>query len=410
MRCIECGREYPLEAISICKYCWGPLEVKYDYTIIKDVFSKEKLSKRAFNLWRYFEFLPLENKESTANLHDGGTPLQRCKRLGEIIGLKNLYVKNDTLNPTGSFKDRPASVGVSKCIEFGIDVVGCASTGNLAGAVAAHAAVAGLKCFILVPETIESDKIVQTSLFGATLVGVRGTYDDANRLGILAAENGWGLVNINIRPYYIEGSKTIIFETCEQLGWQAPNRVVIPLGSGALLCAVHRGLQELYTTGILSENSTRLTGSQPIGCAPIVNGYKTGEVAPIEVPQTIVKSLAIGNPASGALAISKIRETNGTADAPTDEEILQAETLLAKKEGIFAEPAGATTLATVIRLIDAGEIDKDETVVCLVTGSGFKALKTANKLITRPKIIDPTPFELQKVIEEIKPKEVVTYA
>jgi len=410
LRCIECGKEFPLEAISVCKYCWGPLEVKYDYEVIKDIFSKEKLSNRVFSLWRYFEFLPLENKYSTANLHDGGTPLHRCRRLSETIGLKNLYVKNDTLNPTGSFKDRPASVGVSKCIEFGIDVVGCASTGNLAGAVAAHAAVAGLKCFILVPETIESDKIVQTSLFGATLIGVRGTYDDANRLGILAAENGWGLVNINIRPYYIEGSKTIIFETCEQLGWQAPNRVVVPLGSGALLCAVHRGLQELHTTGLLSENSTRLTGSQPIGCAPIVNGYKTGEVDPIEVPQTIVKSLAIGNPASGALAISKIRETHGTADAPTDEEILQAETLLAKKEGIFAEPAGATTLATVIRLIDAGEIDKDEIVVCLVTGSGFKALKTANKLITQPKIIDPTPFELQKVIEEIKPKEVVTYA
>jgi len=411
LRCLECGKEYPLEPISICKNCWGPLEVKYNYSIIKDLFSKEKASKRAFSLWRYFEFLPLENKDSTANLHDGGTPLHRCRRLGETIGLKNLYVKNDTLNPTGSFKDRPASVGVSKCIEFGIDVVGCASTGNLAGAVAAHAAVAGLKSFILIPETIEYDKIIQTSLYGAKLISVRGTYDDANRLGILAAENfGWGLVNINIRPYYTEGSKTIIFETCEQLGWHSPDRVVIPLGSGALLCSVYKGLQELQITGLIHENSTKITGSQPRGCSPIVTGYNTGEIQPVETPETVVKSLAIGNPASGNRAISKIRETQGTADAPTDEEILQAEALLAKKEGIFAEPAGATTLATVIRLVETGEIDKDEKIVCLVTGSGFKALRTANNLIKKPKIIDPSLIELQEAIEETKLKEVSIYA
>lgn len=411
LRCLECGEEYPLEPVSICKNCWGPLEVKYNYATVKDLFSKEKVSKRAFSLWRYFEFLPLENKDSIANLHDGGTPLHWCRRLGETIGLKNLYVKNDTLNPTGSFKDRPASVGVSKCIEFGIAVVGCASTGNLAGAVAAHAAVAGLQSFILIPETIEHDKIVQTSLYGAGLISVRGTYDDANRLGILAAENfGWGLVNINIRPYYTEGSKTIIFETCEQLGWHSPDRVVIPLGSGALLCSVYKGLQELQITGLIHENSTKITGSQPRGCSPIVTGYNTGEIQPVETPETVVKSLAIGNPASGNRAISKIRETQGTADAPTDEEILQAEALLAKKEGIFAEPAGATTLATVIRLVETGEIDKDEKIVCLVTGSGFKALRTANNLIKKPKIIDPSLIELQEAIEETKLKEVSIYA
>ena len=392
LECPECGIKYPLELLTICKECWRPLKVKYDYEVIKDTFSKDTLTNRPFNHWRYLELLPIINPANIVSLDDGGTPLQHCKNLGAKLGLKELYVKNDTINPTLSFKDRPASVGISKCLEFGIRTVGCASTGNLAASIAAHAAKAEIPCYIFVPATIEISKITQTVIHGANILGIEGTYDDANRLGVLAAETfRWGLVNINVRPYYTEGSKTIAFETCEQLNWKPPDNIIIPMGSGALLCSVFKALNELNTIGFTTPVDTRISGAQPAGCAPIVTSYNTNsDIFPIETPHTIAKSLAIGNPASGYEAIDIINSTKGSANAPTDSEIIDAIKLLAKTEGIYAEPAGGTTLAALINLVQQGEISYDESVVVLITGNGFKAHQTITDSIPKISVIKPT--------------------
>ena len=397
LKCPECGATYPLELRAICKECWSPLKVKYDFEVVKEQISKEDLRTRIFNHWRYIELLPLTDATSIMSLNDGGTPLQRCENLGAELGLRELYVKNDTINPTLSFKDRPASVGVSKCLELGIHTVGCASTGNLAAATAAHAAKAGVPCYIFVPSTIESSKITQTAIHGANIIGIEGTYDEANRLGVLAAETfNWGLLNINVRPYYTEGSKTIAFEVCEQLDWSPPDNFIIPMGSGALLCSVYRALCELDTIGFTEPNGTRISGAQPAGCAPIVTSRNTkSDIFPIEKPLTIAKSLAIGNPASGYEAINIINSTKGSAAAPTDSEITDAIKLLAKKEGIYTEPAGGVTLAGLIKLVEQGEIAKDESVVVLITGNGFKAHQTITNLISEIPIIKPTIEDLK---------------
>lgn len=409
LKCPECGIVYPLEAISICKECWSPLKVQYDYEIIKDSFSCATLKNRPFNHWRYFELLPIRNPTNIISLNDGGTPLLRCKNLGAKLGLKELYVKNDTINPTLSFKDRPASVGISKCFELGIKTVGCASTGNLAAATAAHAAKAGIPCYIFVPSTIETSKITQTAIHGATIIGIQGTYDDANRLGVLAAEVfKWGLLNINIRPYYTEGSKTIAFETCEQLSWTAPDNIIIPMGSGALLCSVAKALDELSRIAFIESKNTRFFGAQPHGCSPIVSALRNkSDILPIEHPDTIAKSLAIGNPASGYEAINIINSTDGRVSAPTDLEITNAIKILAKNEGIYAEPAGGVTLAAFLNLVEQGDIDKDESVVVLITGNGFKAHETITSLISDIPVIQPTLDALKSYTHT---KEAVLYA
>ncbi|NVM02022.1 MAG: threonine synthase [Candidatus Helarchaeota archaeon] len=409
LECPECGIIYPQELTPICKECWGPLKVKYDYEIIKNKISKEKLNNRAFNQWRYIELLPIEDSTKIISLNDGGTPLLRCKNLGNELGLKELYVKNDTINPTLSFKDRPASVGISKCNELGINTVGCASTGNLAASTAAHAAIAGFLCYIFVPANIEYSKITQTAIHGVNIIGVKGTYDAANRLGILVTEVfKWGLLNINVRPYYTEGSKTIAFETCEQLNWESPDNIIVPMGSGALLCSVYRALTELQKIGFIKNNNTQISGAQPSGCSPIVTSKNTkSDIFPIENPDTLAKSLAIGNPASGYEAINVINSTNGSANAPTDSEITDAIKLLAKREGIYAEPAGAITLAALINLVRSGEISKDESVVLLVTGNGFKAHQTVTNLIPQIPIIEPTLDALEKYT---KKKEAIVVA
>lgn len=392
LECPECGITYPLELLTICKECWSPLKVKYDYEVIKDELSKELLKQREFTHWRYLELLPISDPAHIVSLNDGGTPLYHCKNLGRKLGLKELHIKNDTINPTLSFKDRPASVGISKCLELGVNTVGCASTGNLAAATAAHAAKAGIPCYIFVPSTIEYSKITQTVVHGANIIGIEGTYDDANRLGVLAAETfRWGLLNINVRPYYTEGSKTIAFETCEQLNWTPPDNIIIPMGSGALLCSVYRALKELNTIGFIPTPNTRISGAQPAGCAPIVTSHNTkSDIFPIETPHTIAKSLAIGNPASGYEAIDIINSTNGGANAPTDTEIIDAIKLLAKTEGIYTEPAGGVTLAGLINLLQNGEISNDESVVVLITGNGFKAHQTITDTIPKIPIIKPT--------------------
>ncbi|MHA1264920.1 MAG: threonine synthase [Candidatus Helarchaeota archaeon] len=409
LECPECGKLYPLGTKYICSECWSALKVKYDYEVIKESFTKQILEKRFFDHWRYFELLPLKDPTRIVSLNDGGTPLLRCDNLASELGLRELYVKNDTINPTLSFKDRPASVGISKCLELGIKTVGCASTGNLAAATAAHAAKARLPCYILVPSTIEISKITQTAVHGAQLVGIEGTYDDANRLGVLACENfGWGLLNINIRPYYTEGSKTLAFETCEQLNWSPPDNIIVPMGSGALLCSTYRALKELNTIGFIDSIRTRISGAQPAGCAPIVKSFHANsEIIPIETPQTIANSLAIGNPASGYEALDIIHNTNGSTNAPTDPEILSAIKLLAKTEGIYTEPAGGVTVAAFINLVQQGIISKDESTVLLITGNGFKAHQTITQILPQIQVIKPTLEDLKNLTTK---KEAILFA
>ncbi len=402
MECPECGSLIEEAPLAVCNECWGPLQVKQDYETVKDSLKKREIKNREQSLWRYLELLPIKESRFIVNLGDGWTPLTRCQRLERELGVKELYIKNDALNPTGSFKDRPASVGVSKALEFGFNVVGCASTGNLAAATAAHAAKAGVKSFVLIPGNIEPNKVVQSAAYGAKILQVEGTYDAANRLGILASEIfNWALLNINLRPFYVEGSKTLAYEICEQLDWNTPDRVIIPMGSGALLNSFYRGLADLEKIDFIDNSKdVKITGAQPKGCSPIVDAFHTNNrISPVKEPKTICKSLAIGEPASGKQAIKVIRETGGYADAPSDEEIIEAEKILASREGIFAEPAGAITLATLIRLIDNGVVEGDEKIVLLVTGSGFKSLEAAQKTVGKPVKIPANIDALREAVE-----------
>lgn len=375
LKCRECGKEYPPIKIHACEDCFGPLEVVYNLDSIK--VNKHIIKKRDRTLWRYHELLPIEDKAKIVDLRAGFTPLQECRRLAETLGVRKLCIKNDTVNPTGSFKDRPATVAVSKSLEFEFKAVGCASTGNLAAATAAHAARAGLPCYVFIPSNIEKGKVLQAAAYGAKIIAVKGTYDDANRLAAQAAyEHDWAIVNINVRPYYVEGSKTIVFEICEQLGWRAPENIIIPVGSGALLCAIWRGLKQFRDLELISELKTRLIGAQPEECSPIVKAFKSHseDIIPVEKPETIAKSLAIGDPGDGIYALRAIKESKGLAEYASDEEIIEGVNLLAKAEGIFAEPAGGVTIAILKKLIESGDIARDEEVICCVTGSGFKSL------------------------------------
>jgi len=321
--------------------------------------------------------------------------------LAEKIGVKKLYVKDDTVNPTGSFKDRPATVAVSKALEFGYKAVGCPSTGNLAAATAAHASKARLPCYVFVPSNTEPNKILQAAIYGAKIIAVNGTYDEANRLAAQAAdEYDWALVNINLRSYYVEGSKTLSFEICEQLVWRAPENIVIPMGSGALLCAISRGLAQFRDLDLIGETKTRIIGAQPQGCSPISSAFKSkmDDVIPVESPNTIAKSLAIGDPGDGIYALKTIRESGGFADYATDEEIIEGIKLLAKTEGIFTEPAGGVTIAVLKKLVESGQIPRDEEVVCCITGSGFKSSDTLLKTMPKPVEIRPSIEELRRII------------
>jgi len=372
--------------------------VVYDLDSIQ--LDRSSFKNRPNSVWRYRELLPVEN-EKTVDLGAGFTILHECKRLAEELGLKKLYVKDDTVNPTGSFKDRPATVAVSKALELGFKAVGCASTGNLAAATAAHAARAGIPCYVFIPSNTEINKILQAAAYGAKIIAVRGTYDQANRLAAQASDvYDWALVNINIRPYYVEGSKTLAFETCEQLGWREPSNIVIPMGSGALLCAVWRGLKQFGDLGLIDGLETRVIGAQPEGCAPIVSAFRSGseDVFPVEGPKTIAKSLAIGDPGDGIYALHAIRESGGAAESATDEEILEGIKLLAKTEGIFAEPAGGVAVAVLKKLVESGEIPRDEEVVCCVTGSGFKASEAILECVPKPVEIDPFIDQVVSVV------------
>ncbi len=394
LECRDCHKQYSPSQIYFCTECFGPLDAKYEYD--KVWWSREAFRDAPRNLWRYLDLLPIADKNKIVNLEAGYTPFIKAENLGKVLGLKNLYIKNDTVNPTFSFKDRPAGVGVTKALELGLKAVGCASTGNLAAATAAYAAKAHLRCYIFVPKGVEPAKIVHALTYNPTLIEVKGSYDVANKVAAQAAEaHRIGVVNINLRPYYVEGSKTLGFEVAEQLGWKVPDHIIVPVGSGAMLHAIWKGLQELKQIGLTEDTNVKFTAAQGEGCAPIVEAYKRGldTIEPVEHPNTIARSLAIGEPGDGIYVLRKLRECNGYAEAVSDEEIVSAIKLLAKTEGIFSEPAGGTVIGALKRLVEEGRIERDETVVCLITGSGLKAVDTITDL--------PQPITVEAELEDL---------
>ncbi len=392
LRCRECAREYDIAPIFTCEWCFGPLEVAYDYDAITKATSREKIAAGPLSMWRYQDLLPVERNPSV-DLGAGFTPLVRADRLAAELGLGEVWIKNDTLNPTNSFKDRVTSVALSKALEFGFKTVACASTGNLANAVAAHAAHAGLRSFVFIPANLEQGKVVTTSVYGGNVVAIDGNYDDVNRLcAELAGMYPWAFVNVNVRTYYAEGSRTLAFETAEQLGWQAPDHVVVPAASGSLLTKIRKGFGELHKVGLLDdEPQVRVSGAQALGCSPIATAWLDGtdSIKPVK-PDTIAKSLAIGNPADGYFALDAVRQTGGGFAAVTDEEIVDAMRLLAQTEGIFAETAGGVTIATLKRLAGEGVIRPDERVVAYITGHGLKTLDAVADKVGPTATISPS--------------------
>lgn len=394
MVCRVCGKQYPVSPINFCTDDFGPLEVDYDYEKLQGCFSRDLLAPRPWNMWRYRELLPLEG-EPTAGLSVGGTPLVRADRLAEALGVRRLWIKNDAVNfPTLSFKDRVVAVALSKAREFGMTTVGCASTGNLANSVAAQATAAGLETFILVPADLERTKIFGTAVYGAKVIGLKGTYDEVNRVCTqIALKYGWGFVNVNLRPFYAEGSKTMGFEIAEQLGWRFPQHVVCPMAGGALIGKIYKAFSELQRLGLVSlPLMTRMHGAQASGCNPISECVKAGRERhkPVRKPNTICKSLAIGDPADGYFAAKLIRQTGGWAEDATDEEIVDGILLLARTEGIFAETAGGVTVAVARKLIQQGRIPPDEEIVLCITGNGLKTQDAVFDAIEAPAVIAPT--------------------
>lgn len=386
LRCRECGQDYPKEPLHVCETCFGPLEVVYDYDRIKRTISREKIEARAKNLWRYRELLPIDG-EPQAGFHSGFTPLVRADRLGEVLGVQELYIKDDSVNhPTFSYKDRVVSVAISKAIEFGFDTVSCASTGNLANAVAAHAAKAGLHCYVFIPDGLEQGKIIGSAIYGPRTIAIQGNYDDVNRLcSEIADKYGWAFVNVNLRPYYAEGAKTHGFEIAEQLGWKLPRHVVVASAGGTILPKLAKAFKELKRVGLVDDGDCKIYTAQAAGCAPIVQALKKGTdlISPVK-PDTIASSIAIGNPADGYYVLQAVKDSGGWGESVTDEEILDAIKLLARTEGIFTEPAGGTEVAVAKKLIQQGRIPRDESMVISVTGNGYKTLEAVARSVEKP--------------------------
>ena len=403
LKCRLCGKAYPKKPLNYCEDDFGPLEVDYDYALIREAVNRGKIEMRPFNMWRYRELLPIDGEPTVGPLV-GGTPLVRAHRLAETLGVEKLWIKNDAVNfPTLSFKDRVVSVALSKAREFGFTTVGCASTGNLANSVAANAAQAGLQTYIFVPHDLETAKIIGTTVYGAKLVAVKGTYDDVNRLCSQVADRyNWGLVNVNLRPFYAEGSKTFGYEIAEQLGWRVPQHVVSPMAGGSLIGKIHKAFHELHQVGLLDkEPKCKIYGAQATGCNPITGAFKAGldTHRPVRKPNTIAKSLAIGDPADGYFAMKVMRETGGWAEDANDQEIADAMLLLAQTEGIFAETAGGVTLAVTRKLIEQGRIPRDEEIVIAVTGNGLKTQDAIANLVEQPVLIRPNIDDFAAVLD-----------
>lgn len=389
--CRECKKEYKPQFRYICEDCFGPLDVKYIYpnNIKRELFE----SRKEKTYWRYFELLPIRDKNNIVSINSGFTPLQKSTNLSKDLRLKSLYIKNDSVNPTFSFKDRPAGVAVSRAKEIDLKAVGCASTGNLAAATAAHAAVAKLPCYIFAPVGLEPVKISQALAYGAEFVAVDGTYDDANRVAsVIGDSKGIGIVNINMRPYYVEGSKTLAYEVAEQLNWQVPDYLVIPVGSGAMLNAICKGFEELSELGLVNDVSNlKIIAAQPHGCSPIVDAFKSNnsEIFPVEKPNTIAKSLAIGDPGDGMYVLKRLKQYHGIAESATNQEIINGILKLSKTEGIFTEPAGGVSVAVLQKLVESGKIDRDADIVCYVTGNGLKSTEAIIDMLPKPSTVKP---------------------
>ena len=402
LKCRECGREYPLTATHVCEFDFGPLEVVYDYDRIKQSLTREAIASRAKSMWRYRELLPVQN-EPTVGRQVGFTPLIKAERLAERLGIRELWIKNDAVNyPTLSFKDRVVSVALSRARELGFDTVACASTGNLANSVAANAAAAGLKAYVFIPSDLEQSKILNSLVYGANVISIKGHYDEVNRLcAEIAGQFNWAFVNVNMRPYYAEGSKSMAFEIAEQLGWRLPQHTVIPMASGSLLTKIHKGYQELAKLGLVSESETHIHGAQATGCAPISKAQKAGLdfFKPVK-PNTIAKSLAIGTPADGFYALKVMRETGGAAEDVTDDEIRDAIKLLAETEGIFAETAGGVTLGVAQKLIANGKIGREDSAVLCITGNGLKTLDAIDGYVGKPREIKPSLREFEELLAQ----------
>ncbi len=391
LRCKECKKEFPKEPIHVCEFCFGPLEVDYDYEKIKQVVSKKSIESGPPSMWRYKDLMPLD-EDPKVGLHVGFTPLVKAKNLGRALGLKNLYVKNDSVNhPTFSFKDRVVSVAVSKAIEFGFDTVACASTGNLANSVAAHAAEAGLKSYIFIPEDLEAGKILGTMVYGTQLIAVHGSYDDVNRLcSEIGAHHDWAFVNINIRPYYGDGSKTYGYEIAEQLGWKTPDNVIVPVAGSSLITKIWKAFHEFEMLGLVGKVRTKVFAAQASGCAPVTTAIKNGTdvIKPVK-PDTIAKSIAIGNPADGYYGVKTTRDSGGYGEDVSDPEMVEAMKLLAETEGIFTETAGGVTIAVTQKLVKQGRIKPDELTLICITGNGLKTQEALAGHYAAPAIIEP---------------------
>src|SRR2546427_7023867 len=400
LKCRECGREYPLTANHVCEFDFGPLEVVYDYERIEKSLTRAAIQSRPNTMWRYRELLPVADGP-TVGLQVGFTPLVKADRLAKRLGIRELWIKNDTVNyPSLSFKDRVVSVALSRAKELGFDTVACASTGNLANSVAANAASAGLKAFVFIPSDLEQGKILNSLIYGATVVGIKGHYDEVNRLcAEIAGKYGWAFVNVNMRPYYAEGSKSMGFEIVEQLGWRIPKHTVVCMASGSLLTKIHKSYQEFIKLGLAGETDYHIHGAQATGCSPISTAQKAGLdfFKPVK-PNTIAKSLAIGTPADGFYALKVLKETGGSADDVTDDEIREAIKLLAETEGIFAETAGGVTVGVAKKLIASGKIPAHEPMVLCITGNGLKTLDAVIGQVGRIREIKPSLREFEALL------------
>jgi len=400
LKCRECGREYPLAATHVCEFDFGPLEVAYDYDRIKKSLTRVAIESRPQTMWRYRELLPIA-EEPTVGREVGFTPLIKADRLAKALGIRELWIKNDTVNyPTLSFKDRVVSVALSRARELGFKTVACASTGNLANSVAANAAAAGLKAYVFIPADLEQGKILNSLIYGANVIAIKGHYDEVNRLcAEIAGKYGWAFVNVNMRPYYAEGSKSMGFEIIEQLGWKVPQHTVVPMASGSLLTKIHKSYQEITKLGLASETPWRVHGAQATGCSPISVAQKAGLdfFKPVK-PNTIAKSLAIGTPADGFYALKVMKETSGHAEDVTDDEIREGIKMLAECEGIFAETAGGVTVSVAKKLIASGKIPAKDSVVLCITGHGLKTLDAVMGHCGAPREIKPSLREFETLL------------
>ena len=402
LKCRECGKEYPLSATHVCEFDFGPLEVAYDYDRIKKSLTRAAIESRPHTMWRYRELLPIAG-EPTVGCQVGYTPLVKADRLAKHLGIRELWIKNDAVNyPTLSFKDRVVSVALSRSKELGFKIVACASTGNLANSVAANAAAAGLKSYVFIPSDLELGKVINSLVYGANVISIKGHYDEVNRLcAEIAGKFGWAFVNVNMRPYYAEGSKSMGFEICEQLGWRTPQHTVVPMASGSLLTKIHKSYQEFAKLGLISDSAWHIHGAQATGCNPISSAEKAGMdfFKPVK-PNTIAKSLAIGTPADGFYALKVMKETGGHADDVTDDEIRDGIRMLAECEGIFAETAGGVTVGVAKKLIASGKIPASDSAVLCITGNGLKTLEAMVGHVGQTREIRPSLREFEAMMKD----------